>query len=63
MQEVSSALLTLLFRAAIGPCLSVVGYTVGLETFHVSQDGTSALFDPFYHHNVRHTFHGLQVFE
>lgn len=42
----SAMLLTSLLQAAIGPHVSVVGYTVDLETFHVSQDRTSAVFDP-----------------
>lgn len=47
IQRVSSVVLTPLFQPAIGPCVSVLGYTAGLETFHVSHDMTSAVFDHY----------------
>lgn len=43
--------------------MSVVGYTVGWETYHVSHDKTFAVFDPSYHHNVWYSVYGLQAFE
>lgn len=64
IQGVRSVVLTpLFFEAAPGPCVSVGGYTVCLETFHVSHDGTSAGFDLFHHHSVWHKVYGPETFE